>query len=725
MEDTAKSALPAASVPPVDEGQGDAAPSSSKPGAVRTRPDPVASLKRHPLLAFMVVLVVSALGVPLAFLKGKPVYAAAAVIYVSPRFQANLQDAKEFELQSNTQYREYVQQQVRTINRYDIVEDALKRLGPLQSAVVTKGETMRHAIERLQGGLDISPIPDTYQIVVTLQGDKREGLAEMVNTVVKVFLEKSKVEEFFASDQRLQNLDEDRARLQKEIEEKQSKRTELAQELGVTTFTDNYVNPYDRLLVDAKEALAAAVRARIESQAQFDAVDPASKSGPRSLEAYAQDLASKDPALTSIQSNLNQRRSTLLTASSGLSPEHPGRKAAEREIAELEKERERIYQGLLKEFSSMILRQRQSDAFRSAQVVKKLSDEVDAQASQASWFTTKYQEGRTLGLDIDRARKRQDSIEERVSFLSLERRAPGFVRLFSEARQPGDPIKGGKTKLLAMAILAGLLLGLIAPTAVDVLDPRLHLPGDAEAVMGIEATGWLLKKNQAGPDFAVEQMHRLGSRIIQEIQNHGSRIFAFTSVKAGGGTTTIVTELARALTRVGVATLAVEANAYRADARYRSAGARGLTVVLRGGDHLDAAIVPGDDELPDHIPVGDVESETALPDLLNLISLLKDAASTYGAILIDLPPLLVSADAELIARAADVTVLIVEANAVTRPELQAAAKTLERVQPKAVSLVVNKVDILAGGGFGSRAKVEFETGEAPPTPKWAAPWLWR
>ncbi len=206
-----------------------------------------ASVRRHLVAGLLAGLLTVLAGAPLAWLKGSPKYSATAVVFVSPRFLANLQDSKEHDLQSDSQYRQYVQQNVRTINRFDIVVDALKKLGPNQSWWVKKPESLDHAAERLQGALDVSAIPDTYQIAVSLSGDKPVGIAEVVNSVVNTFLEKAKVEEFYASDERIRNLMADRARVEEEIAAKQEQRLALSEELGVSTFTNNFVNPYDQL----------------------------------------------------------------------------------------------------------------------------------------------------------------------------------------------------------------------------------------------------------------------------------------------------------------------------------------------------------------------------------------------------------------------------------------------------------------------------------------------
>jgi Mrp family chromosome partitioning ATPase len=235
----------------------------------------------------------------------------------------------------------------------------------------------------------------------------------------------------------------------------------------------------------------------------------------------------------------------------------------------------------------------------------------------------------------------------------------------------------------------------------------------------------MLQKDEAGPDFAYEQVLRLASRILQDHQNNGTRIFAFTSVKARGGTSSIVMETAAAVVRLGVPALAVEANAYRADPRYRNNNSRGLTFVLRGNDDLVSGVVPGGGEMPDYVPLGDVEEQKNLPDIQRLIDILRASAEAYSLVFIDLPPILVSVDAEFIARGADVTVLVVEANTVTKDELKRAAACLERIKVAAVSAVMNKISIDAGDGFARAARAQFVSGALSPTNGWFARCFWK
>jgi polysaccharide biosynthesis transport protein len=706
---TIDSTQPSTSAPAGASADGTHAASASVPGVLL---NPAYSLSAHKWLALGAFSAMVAVGLPLSWWLGTPVYSSEAAVYVSPRFLRNLQEDKEQDLQSNSQYREYVQQNVRTINRYDIVADALAGLEKKRAFWQQNDETDRRAVERLQQDLKILPVPETYQIVVGLESNKPEGLADIVNAVVDTYLQKAKSEEFYASDKRLESLGQDREHIVAEIKTNQDRRTQLAQELGVSTFTDAYPNPYDRLLVSAKEALADAVRKRIEADAELTSLgEDAKPTAGSPLAALAREQAAKDEGLTSIQNSLNEIRGNLLIKMSGLTEAHPGRKAAERQIAELNHEAERTFEGLVASYSSNLWQEKRGDSFRLHRVEKDLQLEVDQQASRASWFAQKYEEGKTLGLDIDRIRRRLDAIDDRVNFLSLETQAPGFVRMFSRARPPDLPVKGGRKRMFAFFLTAALCLGLAAPLAADTFDSRIRSARGLHRALGFEPLGWFPERGLAD-EFAHEQVLRLANRLDQDRQKTGARIFAFTGSAAGAGTTTIVAEAARALSALGLPALVVEANAYRSDHRF-SGGSQGLAVVLRGNHDLAEAIVSGGPGAPDHVGVGDVEGKRNLTDIHRLIEVLKVGAESYDLVLIDLPPILLSVDAEYVARTADVVVLVVEAGATTEAQARRAAKALERLEPRAVAAVLNRAQIRGLDPAPLQAVEEYECGRRP------------
>ena len=58
----------------------------------------------------------------------------------------------------------------------------------------------------------------TYQVEIGIDGPRPEHLADIVNTVTTVYLEKAKSEEFYGRDDRLASLKEEQTRIQNETD---------------------------------------------------------------------------------------------------------------------------------------------------------------------------------------------------------------------------------------------------------------------------------------------------------------------------------------------------------------------------------------------------------------------------------------------------------------------------------------------------------------------------
>lgn len=740
---------------------------------------PLLSLKAHRRVAVVAASLVVLLGIPYAWLKGRSLYSSSALLQISPRFAKNLEVDQELELQSNTQYREFVQQQVRTVARYDVVSAALDGLGPLRSAWQLPGESPRRAAERLQVALAVVPVPDTYMIRVSLYAPEKKGLAEVVNAVVDAYVRASHSEEIFGADKRIDSLRKQRADLLAEIQARTDRRTAIGRELGITGFsTSTESNAYDKLLQNSREALDAAARRRIEAQSKLVAVDaearraqeaapgrgggnarvfsldpdietsplaapgsaagrsqaptappPAASAAPdpaAAMEGLAWNMVAMDNALMTLRSNLLKRRAELLVSTSGLKPDHPGRQAAERELKEIEAELAAKTQETYERARKAVLGQRKAEAYETSVVEKELAAMTERRRSEAGLFSNLYNEAVSISADIERSRKRLDQIDNRIDFLSLESRAPGFVRVVQRALPPDLPSGGGRRKLLVMVLGAALAVGLVLPIAVDLLDPRIHAANDAERLLGFPPLGWIVDRtDDPTRAFALDQLRRLAVRVERDAREHGAKVYAFASAKPDEGVTTLVFDLARALSDLGHSPLVVEANAFLPSGAFGPPGPAGgvSELLLSGGDPL-AAVVAGADGEPDRIPVGAVSPNGCLPRIAGLPALLAAVVPAYDVILVDTPPLLLSADAEIVLSAASVAVLVVEAESTVKSVLGRAAKTLERLTPRAVGAIVTRVRVYEGGGYYREALDEFTSRRRNEVSRIGSPWLW-
>src|SRR6202008_1728599 len=123
------------------------------------------SIKIHAITASLIAIVTFGRGLAVP-LRHKHTYSATAIIYVSPNFPKTLTDDRE----QQYQYETYIQQEIHSVTRYDVMVDAIKRLPP--GTWRLPGEPEQIAVARLQGSLDIARIGATYEVGITLMGSR-------------------------------------------------------------------------------------------------------------------------------------------------------------------------------------------------------------------------------------------------------------------------------------------------------------------------------------------------------------------------------------------------------------------------------------------------------------------------------------------------------------------------------------------------------------------------
>ena len=632
---------------------------------------PHLSVLTHPVLALAAVLLVLMLGLPLVWLKGRPAYYTESSIYVAPHFLKNLEVDQEFELPSNTQYRQFVQQQMRTVNRYDIVAEAFRRLAHRRDLWQREGENKELAILRLQRDLVIRAVSDTYQFTVGLENSTPEGLAKVINAVVDEYIETTKRETVFGAQKRISELASERSQLKTEIERDLDRRAQISQLLGVSVFSNNFPNLYDRILVGIKQALARARQERFAAEsaaASFVATE--NPEADVAVASYARADASKDASFTSIQSDLNRRKAELIGKRSSLSNKHPGWIAIDVELRENKRVLRETYEALVDQRKSVLIGQRRAVAFEKTRLEKLLEQEVAQQAAQASSYTALYQEALQLGLDVERARRRLDAVEDRLDFLNLEAQAPGFVRIFSRARTPIFPIRGGRLKYALMVLFGACLLGVAIPTARDFWDTRVHSIEDLEGFLGIPAMGEVGDFAHSATDRVRDQVRRIAAILEHQCGDVESAVVAFTAAQRGMGSTTITLRVTQELERMGVRVAATEANALNRDPRFKTEGVNSRVSLFGQGGEADGPYLANLNDAPRQ---------------------LRAIAENLDLLLVDAPPLSDSADADFLVRKADCLVIVVEAHRTTKDTLRHLRDRIQRIQPRRLGVILTRV----------------------------------
>jgi polysaccharide biosynthesis transport protein len=655
--------------------------------AARTSPiriNVIKSLRLHPVTSILVTLLVLGLGLAVVA-RHKPYYAAASTIYVSPTVPKTL--VEDTELQQP--YESYVQETIHAINRYDVVADAIRKMPP--GLWQGPGESERSAVARLQQTLLVSHIGTTYQVQIEMDGYQPEHLAEIVNIVTAVYLEKAHSEEFYGRDDRLNTLKDERARIQNEISAHLQEQAKITNALGVAAFVNKGTNVFDVENAKMHADLTAAHEQRNLAEAQLAALTNGDPSAPNSaLNAAADEIIATDSGLAALKASLSQKRADIIEKLHGMTPNHPDRKQAEDQLAQIEKELSDMHTRLLKTAADRLEQKLRTQLSQAQMYESKLNGDLQHGTKLAADAAPKIQRAEEIDADLQTLHLREVAVAERISNLELESNSPGSVHLFSPAMTPLRPEKSKIVALLVLIFPFSIFLGVLTAVVLDLLDPHIYNASDVEALLGFAPIGMLFDDCEVTQMVFDECALRLAAGVDHAARSTGARTFVITGVNSGAGTTSIIENLGSMLAKLGRKTLVIDPSGRSEPVAFVTFGTEmQRRPVSFSGESANSPIVgkelqttkSGRQSLPTRIP----------PINGFVFESFQSLSADYDIVLIDAAPVLISAETEYLARMADVTVLVSEAGKTKKAWLTRAARLLERMGVAGAAAVVNKV----------------------------------
>ena len=267
------------------------------------KPEFARSLRMHPIAAAVVAGVVFVLLVGYALMQ-KSMYEVESLVYVEPSALKLLDDGTTAGFDP-TRYDSYLQQQVQTAERLDIMEAALHALpvGVWRGA----GESEQSAATRLRNIVKIERVLNSYQLSFTLKGSDAAHTAQTLNAVVAAYLQAGRKDELTTADQRFAILNEEKSRIETELAGARAEQNALSGSLGMANPGLDGNNPYDAQLSGLRTELSSAREAHDLAAAQLASVSGAGVERTQGLTAAADDLIANDAGLTSMRSTISQR----------------------------------------------------------------------------------------------------------------------------------------------------------------------------------------------------------------------------------------------------------------------------------------------------------------------------------------------------------------------------------------------------------------------------------
>lgn len=311
----------------------------------------------------------------------------------------------------------------------------------------------------------------------------------------------------------------------------------------------------------------------------------------------------------------------------------------------------------------------------------------------------------------------RNSQSQRYRLLELERRlgevnslsdiATNNVSLVDHAMRPVSAVSPNLLRSLALALAVGLIVGLAFAILREVIDDTLWSPEDAENKLGRPllgttpvAKGFTTHEVISGQGDVSEAYFAVRTAVDYATQGNVRKVLQVTSCQPGEGKSTTSVALAADFARVGRRVLLIDVDLRRPSIHRQLdlPNKVGLMDVLTGDTRLADAVQNFGSGNMDVLPLGQKPGNPVQILSGEIFQRLIDSArKAYDVVIVDSPPVMGMADAQLIARTVDATILIIEAGRSHFGQAKLAVRRVEEAGTKVVGVVMTKFNYRDAG----------------------------
>ena len=330
--------------------------------------------------------------------------------------------------------------------------------------------------------------------------------------------------------------------------------------------------------------------------------------------------------------------------------------------------------------------------------------------TDADLAAAKAQVGRYAGLELtldrlvaehDAAQSADKNFSDQLADLTLREKAHhATARVIETAQVPDAPVRPKRVQSMFFAGVIGLFVGLCLALLQEFLDDRINTVADADRVLQLPSLGHVpalsaadahLLPQMKGLDPASESYRVLRTNIHFATVDAPARTLLVTSSNPGEGKTTTAANLAFAMAMDGKKVILVD------------------TDLRRPSLHklLDLPPVPGlTDVLLGHSPLAPLEVMSGLSvlpsgstppnpgEILNsrkFRNLVLELTEQAEIVIFDSPPVLVAADAAILASQMDGTIIVVETGATKKASARRTLELLRQARAAVLGVAYNKM----------------------------------
>jgi exopolysaccharide transport family protein len=652
----------------------------------------------------------------------RPVYQATTQLLID-RDTPNVLPAKEItDLGENSS--DYVQTQFELLRGRRLAEKVVEKLGLQKHPELQTGPLMS-PWERIQrrlfgkapastldtDGMPLSPTVAAFRSRLTVDRVKSSRLvslkfnaydprlaAQAANTLAQLFIEQSLEFRYTTSTEATGWLSDRLAEEEKKVQVAERALQEYREK-------EKLVNVEERqALVDQKLSSlnAAAIGARTERITKQTLYTQMRSMGPGQLETFP--MIMSNPLIQALRAKVAELQSQQVRLGESLGEKHPEMVRVRTEIDATETK--------LRSEMQNIIRSVESDYRTAAQQEANLAANLEVTKQEALDLNRKAIDYNVLKREVEANQQLYRELMSRTkeSGLESELRTTN-IRIIEKAEMPRAPILPQRMRNYQIALVLGLALGIALCVLFEQMDNTFKTPEDVKEHLGLPFLGMVPdvsarpvpagRKANTLPaknsQSAVAEAYRvLRTNLLFSTASSAGRAILVSSANPSEGKTTTVANLAESLAQNGARVLAVDGD-LRRPTLHQHFGAHktpGLSDLIVGKSQASQVIQSTRTKGLQVLPCGYIPpNPTELLGSGNMREVIQALREHYDWVIIDAPPILAMADAQVLCPLVDGLVLVVGAEMSPRPAVQRAVEHIQGVGAKIIGVVLNKVDL--------------------------------
>jgi capsular exopolysaccharide synthesis family protein len=535
----------------------------------------------------------------------------------------------------------------------------------------------------------IEPVADSRLVVIAVTHRDPKEAANWANALVEVYIEQTLASRLESSKKAYDWLQERLADTKKGMREAQEKlfktyppsQDVLVPDAGgtavagsISKLNDDYVSAQAR---------------RINIEAALKQFAEMRQSG-QSLDTIPQ--VASDPVVAGLNAQIATFSVDLSRLKEKYKEGHPEVQKVNTQIAQVQKAKDaragQIAAGLQAEFSQ--LQKRESE----------LQGAIDVQRAQAARGSQKATEIEVLKKEAQSAASLYDVLLQKVNESGIAQSiGANNASVVERASPPQAPIWPNKRKISGTGLLLGLFLGMALVLLRDFLSNTIRDPEEVERYLHVDLLSAVPRYDAESEHLVTEAYQNLRTALLFARKDEEGQVVLITGTAPQEGKTTTIVNLAKLLASSGERTIIIDCDLRRAQIHQRLELSRapGFTDYFVRHEDLDTIIKPT------HVPNLFALTAGPLPPnppamlaRKNVAQLFSNLRHEFEWILVDSPPLASVTDALLLARHADLVLMVVQHNKVDKKLVKRSVVALRKATPNLLGVVLNAVDLKAG-----------------------------